>query len=350
MLQAPQFTAKRAALRSIKQRASYLVYLFSFLLLWTRAATGAGWSQGPWSNGPPNTDVSVGKVLVWLGEWTWDELWEVDTDHLNVICALNALFVVRRGTKDDFYSTIVRRSYISALGCWKEYFLAAAHRSSLKYQRHIFSLYCFLWCFLYLHMLDTDANSTDFSYFSSSKLPRDSVVSAFGLRGSQRHFNCSLSICHVVLETNCNSRKVHKGTKSGCVCQAALWSSRNEMLLRGLVWICSFLKSWCLELRTLVQVTSATAFDSSLFSNQKRVSVWLSLKACPEIGSISVYARRTGTVRDLTRSRSSCPSSVDLAVYLCVWCVVFGCTTMFCACEPLELTRESVSVQMAYRT
>lgn len=69
------------------------------------------------------------------------------------------------------------------------------------------------------------------------------------------------------------------------------------MLLRGLVWIWPFLKSGCLELRTLVQVTSAMAFDSSMFSNQKRVSVCVSLKACPEIGSISLYARRKG---DLT--------------------------------------------------
>lgn len=116
-----------------------------------------------------------------------------------------------------------------------------------------------------------------------------------------------------------------KGIKSGYICQFALLCLRNKMLQRGLVWIWSFLKSWCLELRTLVQVTSATAFDSSLFSNQKRVSVWVSLKACPEIGSISLYTRRTGTVCNLTGSRSSYLSSMDLALYACVWvCACVG--------------------------
>ena len=86
-------------------------------------------------------------------------------------------------------------------------------------------------------------------------------------------------------------------------------------------------------LSTLAQVTSATAFDSPpLFSNQKRVSVWVSLKVRPEIGSISLYTGWTGTVYNLTGSRSSFPSSIDSAtrVCICVW-VMCGCTPMFCA-------------------
>lgn len=71
-------------------------------------------------------------------------------------------------------------------------------------------------------MFEIDVNSTDSSCFSSSKLFKDLVVSAFGLYGSHRNLNCSLSICHSVLETNCNSRKVYKGTKSVYTCQAAL--------------------------------------------------------------------------------------------------------------------------------
>lgn len=52
-----------AILSFIKQRRSYLLYLFSFPELCTRPATGAGWALGPRGSGPPNTAVSEGKVI-----------------------------------------------------------------------------------------------------------------------------------------------------------------------------------------------------------------------------------------------------------------------------------------------
>lgn len=53
----------RPLLSSIKQRGGYLLHLFSFLQLWTWPATGAGWARMPQGCGPPNTAVSVGKVM-----------------------------------------------------------------------------------------------------------------------------------------------------------------------------------------------------------------------------------------------------------------------------------------------
>lgn len=130
------------------------------------------------------------------------------------------------------------------------------------------------------------------------------------------------------------------------MCRAALRSHRNRMLRGALFGVGVFFfftrRADVLSCEhTSVQVTSATAFDSQpLFSNQKRVSVWVSLKACPEIGSISLYTHQTGTVCNLTGSRSSYPSSMAWATRVCVsecvWRVrtsVLLCAVYITACN-----------------
>lgn len=109
--------------------------------------------------------------------------------------------------------------------------------------------------------------------------------------------NCSLSMCHWLFKTIVTLDT--KGMKSGYICQAVLRRFFGTGCLDGVLFGVGLLwrdSVWSCE-RVAAQVTPATAFDSpSLFANQKRVSVWVSLKACPEIGSFSLYACRTGTV------------------------------------------------------
>lgn len=58
-------------------------------------------------SGPPNTAGLCGEgndPSSWSdrGEWTSDHLWDVDTDHLNGICALSVVSCVQSsGTKDE---------------------------------------------------------------------------------------------------------------------------------------------------------------------------------------------------------------------------------------------------------
>lgn len=171
--------------------------------------------------------------------------------------------------------------------------------------------------------------------FWSTKFVEVSVVCwAFGLYISGSHKQPYTLVYLTVREFSKQSVMWDsRGLNSGYVCQPALEQDASEgslfgvgVLCRAGVWGCG---------HALSRVTSATAFDSpSLFSNHKRVSVWVSLKACPEIWSMSLYSRPTGTACDLTGSRSSCPSSMDPATCVCVsgWvCVVF-CNTPMLLC------------------
>lgn len=141
----------------------------------------------------------------------------------------------------------------------------------------------------------------------------------------------SLSLCQRLFKTNCNSRKQTHEVWLHYSGYLAPFRAQDALTQRCPVWSLPFVKSLCLELKAhFSQVTSVTAFDSlPLFSNQKRVSVWVSLKACLEIGSTSLYTHQTGTVCNLTGSRSSQPSSNWAPDVFCFWVWMYH----FAVCE-----------------